>query len=69
MFTLFLGLNELFKADTSPKKINLGVGAYRDDQGKNYILPSIREAELAIVNGNMDKEYVFLFKMRRHVVT
>lgn len=55
-----LGLNELFKADTSPKKINLGVGAYRDDQGKNYILPSIREAELAIVNGNMDKEYAVI---------
>jgi len=47
----------MFKADTSPQKVNLGVGAYRDDQGRTYILPSIREAELSIVNSNMDKEY------------
>ena len=46
----------MFKADTSPQKVNLGVGAYRDDQGRTYILPSIREAELSIVNSNMDKE-------------
>ncbi len=44
----------MFKADTSPKKINLGVGAYRDDQGQPLILSSIREAEVAIVG--MDKE-------------
>lgn len=55
-FCSVTGLNEMFKADTCPKKVNLGVGAYRDDQGKTYILPSIREAELSIVNSNMDKE-------------
>jgi aspartate aminotransferase len=49
-------LNELYKADTFPKKINLGVGAYRDDLGKTYVLNSIRDAELAIVNGNSDHE-------------
>ena len=27
-----LGVTEAFKRDTNPKKINLGVGAYRDDQ-------------------------------------
>lgn len=26
-----LGVTEAFKADKNPKKINLGVGAYRDD--------------------------------------
>lgn len=44
----------MFKADTNPKKINLGVGAYRDDQGQPLILSSIREAEQAILG--MDKE-------------
>lgn len=29
-----LGLNELYNADKNPNKINLGVGAYRDDNGK-----------------------------------
>lgn len=27
-----LGVSEAFKRDTNPKKMNLGVGAYRDDQ-------------------------------------
>lgn len=27
-----LGVTEAFKKDTNPNKINLGVGAYRDDQ-------------------------------------
>ena len=29
-----LGLNEAFNADSNPNKISLGVGAYRDDNGK-----------------------------------
>lgn len=27
-----LGVTEAFHRDTNPKKMNLGVGAYRDDQ-------------------------------------
>ena len=27
-----LGVTEAFKKDTNPNKMNLGVGAYRDDQ-------------------------------------
>ena len=38
-----LGVTEAFKKDTNPKKINLGVGAYRDDNGKPFVLPSVRE--------------------------
>eukprot|EP00286_Rhodomonas_abbreviata_P026867 CAMPEP_0181295956 /NCGR_PEP_ID=MMETSP1101-20121128/4432_1 /TAXON_ID=46948 /ORGANISM="Rhodomonas abbreviata, Strain Caron Lab Isolate" /LENGTH=411 /DNA_ID=CAMNT_0023400759 /DNA_START=102 /DNA_END=1337 /DNA_ORIENTATION=- len=52
-----LGLTEKFKADTCPQKINLGVGAYRDDDGKPYVLKSIQEAEKRIMAKNMDKEY------------
>jgi len=36
-----LGVTEAFKADPNPKKMNLGVGAYRDDQGKPFVLPSV----------------------------
>jgi len=36
-----LGVTEAFKKDTNPKKINLGVGAYRDDNGKPFLLPSV----------------------------
>jgi aspartate aminotransferase len=52
-----LGVTEAFKRDTNPKKINLGVGAYRDDQGKPFVLPSVRQAEQEIVKANLDKEY------------
>lgn len=34
-------LNKLYLEDTNEKKINLGVGAYRDDDGKPWILPSV----------------------------
>ncbi|XP_049787416.1 aspartate aminotransferase, mitochondrial [Schistocerca serialis cubense] len=52
-----LGVTEAYKRDTNPKKINLGVGAYRDDNGKPFVLPSVREAEDKIRAKNMDKEY------------
>ena len=42
-----LGVTEAFKRDTNPKKINLGVGAYRDDNGKPFILPSVTEVRLS----------------------
>lgn len=38
-----LGVTEAFKRDTNPKKMNLGVGAYRDDQGKPFVLKSVRK--------------------------
>ncbi|KAF5737277.1 aspartate aminotransferase mitochondrial-like isoform X4 [Tripterygium wilfordii] len=42
------GLTEAFLADTSPYKINLGVGAYRDDEGKPVVLQCVREANAKI---------------------
>ena len=54
-----LGLTEMFKKDTDPQKISLGVGAYRDDFGKPYVLPSVREAERKLVQTSaLDKEYL-----------
>lgn len=38
-----LGITEAFKADASPSKVNLGVGAYRDDQGKPYVLECVKK--------------------------
>ncbi|CAM1509277.1 Fc.00g030160.m01.CDS01 [Cosmosporella sp. VM-42] len=52
-----LGITEAFKADKFAKKINLGVGAYRDDAGKPYVLPSVREAEKKVVDSKLNKEY------------
>ncbi|KAI4210344.1 MAG: hypothetical protein LQ351_006793 [Letrouitia transgressa] len=55
---LHLGcITEAFKADSFGKKINLGVGAYRDDKGKPYVLPSVQAAERKVVDSALDKEY------------
>jgi len=40
-----LGVTEAFVADTSPKKVNLGVGVYTDDDGKIPVLECVRHAE------------------------
>ncbi len=34
-----------FQADTYDKKVSLGVGAYRTDEGKPWILPVVKKAE------------------------
>ncbi|KAH6688363.1 aspartate aminotransferase [Plectosphaerella plurivora] len=52
-----VSITEAFKADKFDKKINLGVGAYRDDQGKPYVLPSVRTAEQKVVEAKLNKEY------------
>ncbi|TQN66633.1 Aspartate aminotransferase, partial [Colletotrichum shisoi] len=51
------GITEAFKADKFEAKINLGVGAYRDDQGKPYVLPSVRAAEEKVIAAKLNKEY------------
>lgn len=43
-----LGLNVLFKADPSPTKVNLGIGAYRTDDNEPYVLPVVRRMEQEI---------------------
>jgi aspartate aminotransferase, mitochondrial len=37
------GITEAFKADKNPRKINLGVGAYRDGDGKPYVLNCVKK--------------------------
>lgn len=46
-----LGVTEAFKRDTNSKKMNLGVGAYRDDSGKPYVLNCVRKVSLAPEQG------------------
>lgn len=53
-----LGVTEAFKADKDPRKINLGVGAYRDENGKPYVLDAVKAAEEKIYAAKQDKEYL-----------
>src|SRR6185369_3863802 len=40
-----LGVTEAFVADQNPRKVNLGVGVYYDDNGKIPLLECVRHAE------------------------
>ena len=54
-----LSLTTGYKNDKNPKKVNLGVGAYRDNNGKPFVFPVVRKAEAAIVaDASLDKEYL-----------
>ncbi|KAJ2598668.1 aspartate transaminase aat1 [Coemansia sp. RSA 1721] len=53
-----LGITEAFKRDTDSRKMNLGVGAYRNDAGEPFVLSSVRKAEASILQRGLDKEYL-----------
>ncbi|KAL2529037.1 Leucine rich repeat N-terminal domain-containing protein [Forsythia ovata] len=50
---LIIGVTKAFLANPSPNKVNVGVGAYRDDNGKPVVLECVREAERRIA-GNLN---------------
>jgi len=52
-----LGITEKYLADNNPVKMNLGVGAYRDDFGQPVVLSSVREAERRVA-GSHFMEYL-----------
>jgi len=52
-------LTKQFTEDDFPQKVNLGVGAYRSDEGKPWVLPVVRIAEKALANDEtLNKEYL-----------
>ena len=53
-----LGVTENFKKDTNPKKVSLGVGAYRDDNNKPWTLTSVQMAKEKYMKAGKDHEYL-----------
>ena len=54
-----LGLSQGYKSDKFANKVNLGIGAYRDDNGKPVVFDCVRAAEKLIANNHkLDKEYL-----------
>ena len=53
-----LGLTEQFKADTNPRKVNLGVGVYQDASGKLPLLRCVAAAELRLAADPKAKGYL-----------
>jgi aspartate aminotransferase len=52
------GLSEAFRADPRPGKINLGIGVYRDDEGRTPVLASVKEAEARILAEQTTMSYL-----------
>jgi len=53
-----LGVTEAFVADPNPRKVNLGVGVYYDEDGKVPLLESVRRAENERVKSGAPKSYL-----------
>jgi aspartate aminotransferase len=52
-------LGKLYLEDSFDKKVNLGAGAYRDSEGKPWVLPVVRKTEIAITqNEEINHEYL-----------
>ena len=53
-----LGVTEAFVADPNPRKVNLGVGVYYDENGKVPLLECVRRAEGERVKSGAPKPYL-----------
>lgn len=57
-----LGISVAYANDTDPKKVNLGVGAYRDDDLKPVVFSVVRKIQEQIVADkslNMVRQKIF----------
>ncbi|EMD85358.1 hypothetical protein COCC4DRAFT_75964 [Bipolaris maydis ATCC 48331] len=53
------GLMAAFRRDEHPNKVDLGIGAYRDDNAKPWILPVVKMAEERLrADPNLNHEYL-----------
>ena len=53
-----LGVTEAYVADPNPKKVNLGVGVYTDDDGKVPVLECVKRAEAERAKAGVPKSYL-----------
>jgi len=53
-----LGVTEAYVADQNPRKVNLGVGVYTDDDGKVPLLECVRRAERAHIEAAPPHSYL-----------
>jgi len=53
-----LGLTEQFRNDPNPDKVNLGVGVYKDNEGRTPILRVIKTAEERLLATEASKSYL-----------
>ena len=61
-----LQLIALCNADPRPEKIDVGVGVYRDSEGRTPILPVIKEAERILLDTQESKSYLGMAGDKRY---
>ncbi|KAI1317280.1 Aspartate aminotransferase, cytoplasmic [Mortierella claussenii] len=56
---VIFSLTSSYETDSYAKKVNLGVGAYRTEEGKPWVLPVVKKVGRILVNdSNLDHEYL-----------
>ena len=53
-----LALTPAFRADPNPRKIDLGAGVYKDEQGNTPVMRAVKQAESELLAGQRSKAYV-----------
>lgn len=53
-----LGLMASYRADNNPKKIDLGIGVYKDENGDTPVMTAVKKAEDRILQSQVSKSYV-----------
>lgn len=53
-----LGLSAAYKSDTNPKKVDLGVGVYKDEAGNCPVMTAVKKAEQQLWQVEDSKSYI-----------
>jgi aspartate aminotransferase len=53
-----LGLAAAFERDPAPFKVDLGIGVYRDEEGRSAVLSSVKRAEQWLLENQSTKSYL-----------
>ena len=53
-----LGLMASYRADNNPRKIDLGIGVYKDEKGNTPVMNSVKKAEDLLLKSQTTKTYV-----------
>lgn len=54
------GLMTAYRKDSSEKKVDLGIGAYRDHDAKPWVLPVVKKVHYCIQRSNSELTHSYL---------
>ncbi|MDH5537015.1 MAG: aminotransferase class I/II-fold pyridoxal phosphate-dependent enzyme, partial [Betaproteobacteria bacterium] len=53
-----IGIMALFREDQDPRKVDLSVGVFQDEQGHTPVMACVKQAEREIIDAQTTKTYV-----------